>query len=265
MIWCLNVWDTDKLWKWITASRTLSCGLWHNHLLSINRCKYCSEQWWDDSGSACLCISDRDSSYGILGMKGLFLASKHVFVWSSPASRRFSQEPVNKRRTWRVFFFGFCRLLFFASVVFPPQTTAFYSFQIRKVISASPNVIKMSPPVIQMILQLHTCDRQRWWHRTGPNSFSKCDLTLNSMRFLGQQKVIWTVNHSHTPHIYELSVEPPERTEKQQREGGVGGEVHRHRSRQRWIHCNTFCWFPLLSRWNVRHPHKPLGPIAIPY
>lgn len=129
----------------------------------------------------------------------------------------------SKRRTWRLFLFGFCRLLFLASVVFPPQTTAFYSFQIRKVISEPPKVIKMSSPVIQMILQLQTSRRQRWWHRTGPNSFLKCDLTLNSMRFLEQRKVIWTVNHSHTPHIYGLSVEPPERTEKQQHHGEVGG------------------------------------------
>lgn len=129
----------------------------------------------------------------------------------------------SKRRTWRLFLFGFCRLLFLASVVFPPQTTAFYSFQIRKVISEPPKVIKMSSPVIQMILQLQTSRRQHWWHRTGPNSFLKCDLTLNSMRFLEQRKVIWTVNHSHTPHIYGLSVEPPERTEKQQHHGEVGG------------------------------------------
>lgn len=42
------------------------------------------------------------------------------------------------------------------------------------------------------------------------------------MTFLEQQKVIWSVNHSHTPHIYGVSVEPPERTEQR---GGVSSSI----------------------------------------
>lgn len=125
----------------------------------------------------------------------LFLSGRHQRAGVSLKSLCWHRTNGEPDVSFCLVFFDYCS---FPVWFFPPQTTAFCSFQIKRVISGSPKVIKMSSPVIQIILQLQTFGPQRWWHRAGPNSFLKCDLTLNSMRFLGQQKVIWTVNHSHT-------------------------------------------------------------------
>lgn len=163
-----------------------------------------------------------------------------------------------------LFFVDYC---FFSQCGFLLRHNCLIYFSIQKgFIRISKSHEKLSAMIYwwytisSFVIYNHKCSTTRVYD-TWQNIILKWDFAVNSPAFVQQQKPNCTVTHSHSPHIYGLSVESPERTEKQR--GGERSIVIDHYRDE--FTATHFLGFLSLSCRNVRHPHKPPGPFAIPH